>query len=328
MEAIRIHEFGAPEVMRLEASADLQPGPEEVLVRVDAAGVNPHDAYVRAGLVADCALPLTPGQDGAGIVATVGRSVTGCALGERVYVGGSLSGTYATQALCRADQVHALPERLSFAEGAAIHVPYATAHRALFQRAAARAGETVLVHGASGSVGLAAVQLARAAGLHVLGTGGSPAGRALVARQGAHEVLDHHAADVAARVRAARAGRGPDIILEMLADANLERDLELLAPHGRVVVIGSRGRIEIDPLQTMLGELSILGVGLLNATPDELRETHAALRDGLSSGALRPVVREVLPLAEAARAHRLVLAPGALGKIVLDCQRRPQERTG
>lgn len=180
MRAIRIHEFGAPEGMRLEEVADLRPGAEEVLVRIEAAGVNPHDTYVRAGLVPGCALPLTPGQDGAGVVEAVGSAVTSCAAGERVYVGGSLSGTYATHALCHAKQVHELPERLSCAEAAAIHVPYATAHRALFGRAAARAGETVLVHGASGSVGLAAVQLARAAGLRVLGTGGSERGRALV----------------------------------------------------------------------------------------------------------------------------------------------------
>jgi len=320
VRAVRIHEFGAPEVMRLDELADPEPGPLEVLLRVAAAGVNPHDAYVRAGAVPGVGLPLTPGQDAAGVVEAVGSRVTSCAAGDRVYVGGSLSGTYATHALCHEQQVHGLPDRLSFEQGAAIHVPYATAHRALFHRAAARAGETVLVHGASGSVGLASVQLARAAGLRVLATGGSASGCALVARQGAHEVLDHHAPDLADRVRAATGGRGPEIILEMLASANLERDLDLLAPRGRVVVIGSRGRIEIDPLQTMLGELSILGVGLLNATPDELRAIHAALRDGLATGALEPVVREVLPLAEAARAHRLVLAPGAAGKIVLNCQ--------
>jgi NADPH:quinone reductase len=320
VRAIRIHEFGAPEVMRLEELADPEPGAEEVLVRVEAAGVNPHDTYIRAGQVPGLGLPLTPGQDAAGVVLAVGSSVTNCAAGDRVYAGGSLTGTYATRALCHEKQVHGLPDRLSFEEGAAIHVPYATAHRALFHRAKARAGETVLIHGASGSVGLAAVQLARAAGLRVLGTGGSEGGRALIARQGAHEVLDHHAPDLADRVRAATGGRGPEIILEMLASANLERDLKLLAARGRVVVIGSRGRIEIDPLQTMLRELGILGVGLLNATPDELREVHAALREGLASGALQPVVREVLPLAEAARAHRLVLAPGAAGKIVLNCQ--------
>jgi NADPH2:quinone reductase len=319
VRAIRIHEFGAPEVMRLEELADPEPGPEEVLIRVAAAGVNPHDAYVRAGAVPGVNLPLTPGQDAAGVALAAGSEVASCAAGDRVYAGGSLTGTYATHALCHEKQVHALPERLSFEQGAAIHVPYATAHRALFHRAAARAGETVLIHGASGAVGLAAVQLARAAGLRVLGTGGSESGRALVARDGAHEVLDHHAVDVAERIRAATGGRGPEIILEMLASANLERDLNLLAPHGRVVVIGSRGRIEIDPLQTMVRELSVLGVGLLNATPDELREIHAALREGLASGALRPVVRAVLPLAEAARAHRLVLAPGAAGKIVLSC---------
>ena len=320
MRAIRIHEFGQPEVMRLEELADPEPGPEEVLLRVAAAGVNPHDTYIRAGAVPGIRLPLTPGQDAAGVALAVGSAVTSCAAGDKVYVGGSLSGTYATHALCHEKQVHRLPERLSFEQGAAIHVPYATAHRALFQRAAARAGETVLIHGASGSVGLAAVQLARAAGLRVLSTGGSASGRALVARQGAHEVFDHHVADMADRVRAATDGRGPEIILEMLASANLERDLDLLAPRGRVVVVGSRGRIEIDPLRTMVGELSVLGVGLLNATPDELREIHAALREGLASGALQPVVREVLPLAEAARAHRLVLAPGAAGKIVLSCQ--------
>ena len=320
MRAIRIHEFGQPEVMRLEELADPEPGPEEVLLCVAAAGVNPHDTYIRAGAVPGIRLPLTPGQDAAGVALAVGSAVTSCAAGDKVYVGGSLSGTYATHALCHEMQVRRLPERLSFEQGAAIHVPYATAHRALFQRAAARAGETVLIHGASGSVGLAAVQLARAAGLRVLSTGGSERGRALVARQGAHEVFDHHVADMADRVRAATDGRGPEIILEMLASANLERDLDLLAPRGRVVVVGSRGRIEIDPLRTMVGELSVLGVGLLNATPDELREIHAALREGLASGALQPVVREVLPLAEAARAHRLVLAPGAAGKIVLSCQ--------
>jgi NADPH2:quinone reductase len=319
VRAIRIHEFGEPEVMRLEQVADPAPGPEEVLVRVEAAGVNPHDTYIRAGAVPGCRLPLTPGQDAAGVVLAVGSKVTRCAPGDRIYAGGSLTGTYATRALCHETQVHALPERLSFEQGAAIHVPYATAHRALFQRAAARAGETVLVHGASGAVGLAAVQLARAAGLRVLATGGSARGRALVERQGAHQVFDHHAPDSADRIRAATGGRGPEIILEMLASANLERDLELLAPRGRVVVIGSRGPIEIDPLLTMVGELSILGVGLLNATPDELREIHAALRPGLASGALTPVVRKALPLAEAARAHRLVLAPDAAGKIVLSC---------
>ena len=319
MRAIRIHAFGEPEVMRLEQVADPAPGPGEVLVRVEAAGVNPHDTYVRAGAVPGCRLPLTPGQDAAGVVLAVGSEVTRCAPGDRVYAGGSLTGTYATRSLCDERQVHGLPERLSFEQGAAIHVPYATAPRALFHRAAARAGETVLVHGANGSVGLAAVQIARAAGLRVLGTGGTESGRALVARQGAHEVLDHHAADLAGQVRAATAGRGPEIVLEMLASANLERDLELVAPHGRAVVIGSRGRIEIDPLQTMVGELSILGVGLLNATPDELGEIHAALREGPATGGADACGARSCAAGGSRAGGPLVLAPGAAGKIVLSC---------
>jgi NADPH2:quinone reductase len=232
-------------------------------------------------------------------------------------VAGALPGTYAEKALCLETQVHSLSERVSFEQGAAVGVPYATAYRGLFQRADAKPGEVVLIHGASGGVGIAAVQLARAAGLTVVGTGGSEKGRQLVAEQGAHHVLDHSSPNYVEEIGELTGGRGVNVILEMLANVNLAKDLGLLALRGRVVVIGNRGTIEIDPRAAMTKDASILGMTLFNASDDERASIHAALALGLENGTLRPIVGQKTPLAEARRAHEAVLEPGAYGKIVL-----------
>jgi NADPH2:quinone reductase len=318
MKAIRVREFGAPEVLRVEDVPELQPGPGQVIVRVKAAGVNPVDAYIRTGTYARTpALPYTPGFDAAGVVESVGKGVTHASTGNRVYVGWSLSGTYAEQALCAESQVHPLPERVSYAQGAAVHIPYATAYYGLFLRAGASPGETVLVHGASGGVGVAAVQLARAAGMTVIGTAGSDKGREMLIQQGAHHVLDHRAPGYLERLHALTGGRGVDVVLEMLANVNLGKDLGILAPGGRVVVIGSRGTVEIDPRMTMSRNASIVGLMLFNASERETATIHAALLAGLESGTLRPIVGQEMPVAEAPRAHHAVMEPGAYGKIVL-----------
>jgi len=318
MKAIRIHEFGGPDVLKVEDVPEPSPAAGQVLVRVRAAGVNPVDTYIRSGVHAvKPKLPYTPGLDAAGEVEAAGEGVTRFSAGQRVYTAGSLTGTYAELALCEESQCHALPERVTFAQGAAVFTPYVTAYRALFNRANARPGETVFVHGASGGVGTAAVQLARAAGLRVVGTAGTEEGRRLVLEQGAHEVLDHRAPDYLEQLGALTGGRGADVILEMLANVNLDRDLGALALGGRVVVIGSRGTVEINPRQAMTRDAAILGMTLFNASPQELASIHAALGAGLEAGTLRPVVGRELPLAEAARAHEEVLKPGAYGKIVL-----------
>ncbi|MDT7809940.1 MAG: NADPH:quinone reductase [Acidobacteriota bacterium] len=318
MKAIRVKEFGGPEVLRLEDMSEPRAGAGQVLVRVRAVGVNPVDTYIRGGVhVVKPQLPYTPGLDAAGEVEEVGEGVTRFRVGQRVYVAGSLSGTYAELALCNESQAHVLPDRVSFAEGAGVFTPYATAYRALFQRARAVPGETVLVHGASGGVGTAAVQLARAAGLRVLGTGGTEEGRKLVSEQGAHHVLDHGSPGYLEQLSGLTGGRGADVILEMLANVNLDKDLGVLAKGGRVVVIGSRGSVEINPRHAMARDAAILGMSLFNASPQELESIHAALAAGLEAGTLRPVVGRELPLAEAARAHEEVLKPGARGKIVL-----------
>jgi NADPH2:quinone reductase len=214
--------------------------------------------------------------------------------------------------------VHRLPEQASFAQGAAIGVPYATAYRALFQRAHAVAGESLLVHGASGGVGIAAVQLARAAGLWVIGTAGTADGRSLVQSEGAQQVLDHNAPDYFERLLELTGGRGVNILLEMLANKNLGKDLTALAPRGRVVVIGSRGTVEVNPRDLMSRDGCIIGMTLFNVSEHELVSIHAALVAGLEKGTLRPVIGQEMPLAEAARAHQEVMKPsGARGKLVL-----------
>lgn len=318
MKAIQVHEFGGPEVLKLEEAPDPTAGSGQVVIRVRAAGVNPVDAYIRkGGHAVRPPLPYTPGMDGAGLIESVGEAVTRFKEGDRVYTARTLSGSYAEKALCLESQVHALAERVSFEQGAAVGVPYATAYRGLFQRGHAKPGEVVLIHGASGGVGTAAVQLARAAGLIVIGTGGTEKGRRLVVEQGAHHVVDHSVPDYLEEIRGLTGGRGVDLILEMLANVNLAKDLGLLAQRGRVVVIGNRGTIEIDPRAAMTKDASILGMSLLHASADELASAHAALVAGLESGTLRPVVGQKMPLAEAARAHEAVLEAGAYGKIVL-----------
>jgi NADPH2:quinone reductase len=318
MKAIRVHEFGGPEVLRLEEVADPKPAAGQVVVHIRAAGVNPVEAYVRAGAYARLPkLPYTPGSDAGGTIESVGPNGSRFKSGDRVYVGGSLTGTYAELALCDERSVFPLPASASFAQGAAVNVPYATAFRALFDRAHARGGETVLIHGASGGVGIAAVQLARAAGLYVVGTAGSDRGKKLVANEGAHKVLDHKSPTHFEEALAATGSRGYDVIIEMLSNVNLGRDLPLLAPRGRVVTVGSRGPVEITPRDAMSRDATILGMSLLNASVEELASIHASLGAGLENKTLRPVIGQEIPLAEAPRAHKAQMEGDAYGKIVL-----------
>jgi NADPH2:quinone reductase len=319
MRAIRVHEFGGPDVMKIDTAPDPVAGQGQVVVRVRAAGVNPVDTYVRTGSYAvRPQLPYTPGWDAAGDVESVGAGVTNVAAGDRVYIATSpASGTYAERIGCSASRVYPLPARTTFSQGAALGVPYATAYRALFQRANARAAETVLIHGATGGVGIAAVELARARGLRVIGTGGTDKGLTAVREHGADVAVNHRVDKYTDEIMKATDGRGPDVILEMLANVNLERDLGMLAKFGRIVVVGNRGRVEINPRDAMGRDATILGMTLLNVSERELTEIHAALVSGLANGTLNPIVNRELPLAEAPAAHEAVLQPGALGKIVL-----------
>ncbi|KAJ3595729.1 hypothetical protein NHX12_005032 [Muraenolepis orangiensis] len=318
MRAVRVSEFGGPAVLKLLSDVPVpRPGKRQVLIRVRACGVNPVETYIRSGSFARRPdLPYTPGSDVAGEVQEVGEEVTSFKGGERVFTTATDSGGYAEFTLAGEESVFSLPAGMSPEEGASLGVPYCTAYRALVTKAQAKAGETVLIHGASGGVGIAACQLGRSLGLRVLGTAGTTEGLDLVLQQGAHLVFNHREDDYTHKILEATGG--VDIIVEMLANVNLGRDLQVLTRGGRVAVVGSRGSVEINPRDIMAQESSIMGVALFFATPEERKECMSALSRGMEGGWLRPSVGRRYPLNMAAQAHQDIMeGPGARGKIVL-----------
>lgn len=318
MKAIQVPRFGGPEVLQFNEIPTPKPGTGQILIHVHAAGVNPYDTYMRNGMYPiKPPLPYIPGSDAAGVVEAVGEGVKKVKPGDRVYTARTITGAYAEYALADESQVYPLPDKISFAQGAGLWVPYGTSYHALRHHAKARAGETVLVHGASGGVGIASVQWARAEGLTVLGTAGSQRGLDLVKKEGAHHVFDHTKPGYAEEIMKLTDGKGVDIILEMLANVNLPTDMKLLALNGRVIVIGNRGEVTINPRELMSRRGSIRAFTLWAATEEESKEIHAAIAAGLENGTLRPIVGKELQLKDAAQAHQDVLAPGSYGKIAL-----------
>ena len=318
MKAIRVHQFGGPEVLQVEEMAAPVPGPAQVVVAVRAIGVNPVETYVRAGTYVPAPpLPYTPGTDAAGTVEAVGDGVTDIAPGDRVYTSGSVTGTYAEKTLCSRVHIHKMPDGISFSKGAALGIPYGAAYRALFQRARTLPEDILLIHGADGSVGAAALQFARARGIETIATVGSNEGRMLAERYGARHIVNHLDPDHMKEVISLTGGRGVDVILEMLANVNLGNDLPALATGGRVVIIGSRGPVEINPRDLMRPEGAILGMLLFSAPETDLAHIHEAVVSGLADGSLDPVIDRKMALTEITEAHGLLEASKALGKIVL-----------
>jgi len=318
MKAIVVREFGEPEVMKLEEVPTPEPLGSQVLVRIKAAGVNPVDTYLRTGIHAHAPkLPYTPGKDGAGIVEAVGDGVVAYKTGDRVYTANSLTGTYAEFTLCEERQLGHLPDKVSFEQGAGVWTPYATAFRALFQKGRAKAGETVLVHGASGGVGVAAIQWAKNAGLTVVGTASSDEGKQLVEEQGADAVFDHTDEDHLGDIRDFTGGKGVELLVEMLANVNLERDFEALAMFGRIIIVGNRGSLQFTPRQAMTRDATIYGMSLFNAPRTDVDEIRTAIFDGLEKGFLNPRIRFSISIGDAARSHHEVIENKGFGKVVL-----------
>lgn len=325
MKAIQVHEFGSPDVLKLEDVADPIPAPGQVVMRVKAIGVNPLEAVMRSGVLMPMPFPYTPGEDAAGVIEAVGEGVTSVKVDDRVYGGKPLAGTYAELALYDATQVYPLPDTIPFSQGAAIYSSYTTAYYALFNRGQGLPGETVLVHGASGGVGIAAVQMAKAAGFRVLGTASSEQGQALVQQAGAHQVFDHSVPKYVQQIAEAMDGKGVDLILEMKGDINLGKDVELIAANGRIVVIGGKqvgaggaGAVEINPYTLIFQNASILGLYIGMASEAEIAQMIAAIYAGLENGSLRPTSGPELSLAEASIAHEIIQkASGTAGKLIM-----------
>ena len=322
MKAIRAHTFGEPDVLQLDEVGDPVPGPGEVVIDVKAAGVNPADTYMRTGVYAVVPdLPYTPGGDAAGVISATGEGVSEFSIGDRVFVGTgmgfNMTGCYAEKVLRPESDILPLPSNVDYSAAAALGIPYATAHYALFRRGGAKAGETVFIHGASGAVGTAAIQLAKRAGLNIIGSGGTERGCELILAEGADHAVDHTADNYLDQVRDLTGGNGPALILEMLANVNLAADMELAAKYGRIIIIGNRGEITINPRLAMMRELDIRGIALWNTDPADIRNIMADIIAGLEDGSLKPVIGREMPLAQAKESHIAVLEPGAHGKIVL-----------
>lgn len=323
MKAIQVDRWGGPEVMKVREVAQPEPGPGQVRIDVYAAGLNPNETYVLTGQYAfyKPALPFMPGFDAAGIVDAVGDGVSHLQKGDRVYAGGMMAkhntGSYAESLVMDADLVHPLPDSVSFVEGAALGIPADAAYRALFLVGALKAGETVLIHGAAGGVGQLAVQMALAAGAHVIGTASSEEGRAMLRELGAAHALPHLQADSLDALRDATEGRGPDLIVEFLANVNLPTDMDAIAPGGRIVVVGNRGPVEIDARRLMEKESSIRGMAVTHVTPEDRAETDRAIAKMLRDGTLKPQIGKIYAMEEIAQAHKDLLDRKARGKLIL-----------
>ncbi|PAA67701.1 hypothetical protein BOX15_Mlig024454g1, partial [Macrostomum lignano] len=320
---IRVSQFGPSSVLQM-ASADvssLSPGPGQVLIKALAAGVNPVETYIRSGQYATLPkLPYTPGSDCAGEVVAVGKDVPKrLKTGERVYTMGTVSGSYAQLVLASQSNTFRLPDNVSWLEGACLGVPAFTALRALRTCGGARAGQTVLIHGASGAVGLLCCQLAANLGMRVLATAGSPEGRQLALDCGANMAFDHHDPDYADAIAVETADTdGVHLTVEMLANVNLATDCRLASPSGRIVIVGNRGSLNFNPRLTMSNEVSVTGVFLRRSTDVELAEYAKLISEMLKAGQLRPTVDRQFHLAEAGAAHDFVINRSAsLGRVVL-----------
>jgi len=321
MQAVRVHKFGGPEVLCLENNVPLPPLKDnQVLVRILYAGVNPVETYIREGQYSRLPeLPYTPGSDAAGYIHQVGRMVTSLKVGERVFVAGTStnSGSYAQFVVSDDTYVFPLNDRLSFAQGASLGVPYFTAYKALILRAQTKPGEVVLIHGASGAVGTAAVQIARAIGTTVVGTAGTKDGMDVVSKCGAHHVFNHNHKSYEKKM-VDHLGTGFDVIIEHLANINLGHDLQMLKPGARVIVVGCRGSVNINPRHLMLPEASIRGVALGTTTSAEWMEMGAAIVAGIESGWVNPVINQVYSMSEVQQVHHdIIHSKGAKGKLVL-----------
>jgi len=316
MKAMQLNAYGPASDLSLADAMKPSVSADQLLVQVGAAGVNPVDTYIRSGTNNYTAsFPHTPGSDGAGTIVEIGSDVTGFTIGQRVYFSRNITGSSAEFTVCPATHVFPLSDSLSFEEGACVGIPYTTAHRALFGRAHAKAGDKVLVHGATGAVGIATVQLALAAGMTVVASAGTKAGAALLREQGVDDVIMHNESDHLAPYQSLE--NGFDVIIEMLANHNLDQDLKALGFGGCVAVVGNRGTIEINPRDLMARDTSVVGVALANIKLDELGLIAKSLRPLFDKGLLKPVVRKSYSLTELPQAHEDVLKSGALGNLVI-----------
>jgi NADPH2:quinone reductase len=321
MRAMRCHAFGPPETLVLDQAPIPQPGPGQVAIKVAAAGVNFADILMTGGQYQEKPpLPFSPGLEAAGTVTEVGEGVTGFALGERVLAMTDW-GAFAEQAVARAGDVFAIPPEMDFATAAALSIAYGTAYGALTWRAELKPGETLLVHGATGGVGLAAVEVGRAMGATVIATASGPDKLALAKARGAHHVIDYRHEDVRARVK--EICGGVDVAFDPVGGAAFEASLRVANWGARILIVGfAGGTVPQIPANILLVKnASAIGFyfgSYRRHRPELLPGTFAQLFAWYREGLIRPLVSERFPLDRAAEALLRLRDRRATGKIVLE----------
>lgn len=324
MKVVQISEYGGPEVLKIAEIEEPTPKENQVKVKLYATGLNPSESYTISGTYAfnKPDLPYVPGYDGAGVIEEIGSSVKNVEVGDRVFLSAfskkDSTGTYAEKVVVNANNVYHLPDHMTFNEGAALGIPAFTAYSALHQKARIRAGEIVLIHGASGAVGTNAVQIAKAMGSIVIGTASTEKGRENILKLGADYAIPHVTEENKKQLLEITDNKGPDVIIEFLANVNLETDSKVIAKKGRIIIVGNRGTIEFTPRNLMANEATVTGMAFTHPTEETLHEVEHGIRALISTGYLKPQVGQKFTLEEAPEAHEHLMGSSGDGRTLFE----------
>lgn len=318
MIAVVYNKYGGPEVLEIVEIEKPSPKTGEVLVQVGASGINPVDTYFRSGARKVEYFPFIPHADLGGIVVEVGEGVTKWKKGDRVW-GTSINGTAAEYVAAPEHRLFPLPEHLTLEEGAAIAMPFATAHHSLFSRGQLKKGETVLIKGASGAVGNAAVQLAKIAGATVIATASNDEKEQIAKRAGADYVINYRQTNIVEEVKKITASQGISLILEMSLSENMEEDLEMIEIGGRIVTIGSpKNNNPTLPWRLLnLKNASLIGIMLFTIPKKDFVQAGNEISKLFAEKKLTPHIGKVFKLEEAAKGHEALESKQINGNIIL-----------
>ena len=320
MKAIRVHATGSPEVMKLEDVPDPSPGPGQVLVKLEAAGLNYIDVYFRTGQY-KAALPLTPGLEGAGTITAVGSGVTDLRVGDRVAYTG-IPGSYAQMNAAPADRLVKLPDGLSFRDGAAAMLQGMTAHYLIMSTYPVKKGDTCLVHAAAGGVGLLLCQMAKMRGATVIGTVSTEEKAALAKQAGADHTILYTKQDFEAEVKRITGGRGVDVVYDGVGATTFEKGFGCLRPRGLMALFGAASG-PVPPLDLQIlnakGSLFVTRPSLNHhiATREDLTQRAGDVLGWIKEGTVKLRVELTFPLEKAADAHRALEGRRTTGKVLL-----------
>ncbi len=320
MKVVRVHEYGGPDVLRIDELPTPEPGPGQVRVRVEAAGVNFIDIYQRSGLYKN-PLPLALGLEGAGTVQALGPGITELQVGDRV-AWASVPGSFGTDVLAPADRLVPVPERVSARDAAAVMLQGMTAYYLTHATFPLKPGDTCLVHAAAGGVGLLLCQMAKQCGARVIGTTSTEAKAALAREAGADEVILYTQQDFEAEVKRLTGGRGVDVVYDSVGKDTFDKSLNCLRPLGYMVLLGqSSGPVPpVDPqILNSKGSLFLTRPSLFHytATRDKLLEYAHAVLGMVASGQLRVRIDEVYPLERVAEAQVALASRKTSGKLLI-----------